>query len=104
MSTTPLGVTFGSLSVLGAGAAPEIAATAQQLGYKSFWSVEATATDGPPRDFQSAVAVTGSGGYIGSHIVLNLIQQGDWSVSDSDRPVIILGLVRGSLEPAPGVN
>jgi nucleoside-diphosphate-sugar epimerase len=50
------------------------------------------------------VAVTGSGGYIGSHIVLNLIQQGDWSVSDSDRPVIILGLVRGSLEPAPGVN
>jgi probable F420-dependent oxidoreductase len=45
MSKTPLGVTFGSLGVLGPSAATEIAATAQQLGYKSFWSVEATATD-----------------------------------------------------------
>lgn len=42
---TPLGITYGSLGVLGPQAAPEIARSAQDLGYKSFWTVEATGTD-----------------------------------------------------------
>jgi len=45
MTTTPMGVTFGSLGVLGPGAATDIAINAQKLGYRSFWSVEATGTD-----------------------------------------------------------
>jgi len=45
MSTTQMGVTFGSLGVLGPQAAPEIARTAQDMGYSSFWTVEATGTD-----------------------------------------------------------
>ena len=42
---SPLGVTFGSLAVLGPKAAPDIARTAQDMGYQSFWTVEATGTD-----------------------------------------------------------
>ena len=45
MTVTPLGVTFGSLGVLGPKAVTEIAINAQTLGYKSFWTVEATGTD-----------------------------------------------------------
>ena len=42
---TPLGVTFGSLSVLGPRAVMDIATSAQEMGYKSLWTVEATGTD-----------------------------------------------------------
>ena len=45
MSATPLGVTFGSLAVLGPAAATDIAISAQNMGYSSFWTVEATGTD-----------------------------------------------------------
>ncbi len=45
MSNTQMGVTFGSLGVLGPQAAPDIARTAQDMGYSSFWTVEATGTD-----------------------------------------------------------
>ncbi len=45
MSATPLGVTFGSLAVLGPAAATDIAASAQTMGYSSFWTVEANGTD-----------------------------------------------------------
>lgn len=40
-----LGVTFGSLAVLGPPAAPQIARLGAELGYRSFWTVEATGTD-----------------------------------------------------------
>ena len=43
--TAPLGVTFGSLGVLGPRAVTDIAKTAQDLGYQSFWTVEANDTD-----------------------------------------------------------
>ena len=42
---TPVGVTFGSLAVLGPRAAQDIARLAADLGYQSFWTVEATGTD-----------------------------------------------------------
>lgn len=42
---TALGVTFGSLSVLGPRAILDIAQLASELGYKSLWTVEATGTD-----------------------------------------------------------
>ena len=45
MSATPLGVTFGSLGVLGPKAVTDIAISAQNSGYKSFWTVEANGTD-----------------------------------------------------------
>ena len=45
MTKTPLGMTFGSLGVLGPKAVTDIALQAQNLGYQSFWSVEATGTD-----------------------------------------------------------
>ena len=45
MAVTPLGVTFGSLGVLGPKAVTDIAISAQNLGYKSFWTVEANGTD-----------------------------------------------------------
>ena len=45
MAATSLGVTFGSLGVLGPKAVTEIAINAQTLGYKSFWTVEANGTD-----------------------------------------------------------
>jgi len=45
MSTTPFGVTFGSLGALGPRAVTDIAKTAQDQGYDSFWTVEATGTD-----------------------------------------------------------
>ena len=51
MSTTeprgrpPLGVTFGSLGVLGPAAVVDIAQSAQAQGYSSIWTVEATGTD-----------------------------------------------------------
>lgn len=43
--TTPLGLTWGSLGSLGVGAAASVARLAQDHGYKSFWTVEATGTD-----------------------------------------------------------
>lgn len=45
MSQPPLGVTFGSLGVLGAPAIMDIARLAEQIGYSSLWTVEATGTD-----------------------------------------------------------
>src|SRR4051794_1145502 len=42
VAATPMGVTFASLMSLGAGAAPEIAASAKDLGYSSFWTAETT--------------------------------------------------------------
>ena len=45
MAATPLGVTFGSLGVLGPKAVTDIAISAQNLCYKSFWTVEANGTD-----------------------------------------------------------
>ena len=44
-SQTPLGITYGSLGVLGPSAVPEIAQAALASGYQSFWTVEATGTD-----------------------------------------------------------
>jgi len=43
--STPLGVTFGSLAVLGPRAVIDIARLAVRLGYRSLWTVEATGTD-----------------------------------------------------------
>jgi probable F420-dependent oxidoreductase len=43
--TVPLGITFGSLSVLGPRAIMDIARQAQALNYRSIWTVEATGTD-----------------------------------------------------------
>ena len=45
MSKTPLGVTFGSLGILGPRAVTDIAKEAEALDYQSFWTVEATGTD-----------------------------------------------------------
>ena len=45
MSKTPIGVTFGSLGVLGPDAITKVATTAQDMGYESIWTVEATGTD-----------------------------------------------------------
>jgi probable F420-dependent oxidoreductase len=42
---TDLGVTFGSLAVLGPRAVIDIAQEAQTLGYRSIWTVEANGTD-----------------------------------------------------------
>ncbi len=42
---TPLGVTFGSLGVLGPRAVLEVAEQARTMGYRSLWTVEATGTD-----------------------------------------------------------
>lgn len=44
-STTPLGVTFGSLGVLGPRAIIDVAQLASAQGYRSLWTVEATGTD-----------------------------------------------------------
>ena len=41
----PLGVTFGSLGVLGPRAIVDIARMAEEMGYQSLWTVEATGTD-----------------------------------------------------------
>ncbi len=43
--STPLGVTFGSLAVLGPRAVIDVARLAEQFGYRSLWTVEATGTD-----------------------------------------------------------
>ena len=42
---TPLGVTFGSLSILGARGIIDITKLADEMGYRSMWTVEATGTD-----------------------------------------------------------
>ena len=44
-STIPLGVTYGSLGVLGPSAVTEVAQSAEAAGYQSFWTVEASGTD-----------------------------------------------------------
>lgn len=41
----PMGVTFGSLGVLGPRAVMDVAREADALGYRSLWTVEATGTD-----------------------------------------------------------
>jgi probable F420-dependent oxidoreductase len=43
--TISMGVTFGSLGVLGAPAIMDVARTAESNGYSSLWTVEATGTD-----------------------------------------------------------
>ena len=43
--SVPLGVTFGSLAILGARGVLDIARLADELGYSSLWTVEATGTD-----------------------------------------------------------
>src|SRR6188474_300885 len=44
MSTdAPLGVTFASLQALGLPAAVDVARTAEELGYRSFWTAEGAA-------------------------------------------------------------
>ena len=40
-----MGVTFGSLGVLGPAAITDVATTAQDMGYESIWTIEATGTD-----------------------------------------------------------
>ncbi len=44
-TSVPLGVTFGSLAVLGPRGVIDIAKLAQSLNYRSLWTVEATGTD-----------------------------------------------------------
>jgi len=44
-SKSALGVTFGSLGVLGPRAVMDVARLAERLGYRSLWTVEATGTD-----------------------------------------------------------
>ena len=44
-SRIPLGVTYGSLGVLGPSAVTEVAQSAEAVGYQSFWTVEASGTD-----------------------------------------------------------
>ncbi|MEM7218576.1 MAG: LLM class flavin-dependent oxidoreductase [Pseudomonadota bacterium] len=44
-ATTPLGVTFGSLAVLGPAAVIDIARRAREMNYRSLWTVEANGTD-----------------------------------------------------------
>ncbi len=57
MAETPLGVTVGSLAVLGPRATPEIARLAESMGYGSLWTAEATGTDAfTPLATVSAVA------------------------------------------------
>ena len=63
----PLGVTFGSLSVLGAPAIVDIARSAQSLGYSSIWTVEATGTDAFSLLGAATVAAPGLG--LGTGIV-----------------------------------
>ncbi len=43
--STPIGVTFGSLAVLGPRGVIDVAQAADALGYRSLWTVEATGTD-----------------------------------------------------------
>ena len=57
MAETPLGVTVGSLAVLGPRATAEIARLAESMGYGSLWTAEATGTDAfTPLATVSAVA------------------------------------------------
>ena len=42
---TDIGVTFGSLGVLGAKKVPTIARQSEEKGYNSIWTVEANGTD-----------------------------------------------------------
>ena len=44
-TSVPLGVTFGSLAILGPRGVLDIARLADELGYRSLWTVEATGTD-----------------------------------------------------------
>ncbi|MEM9624307.1 MAG: LLM class flavin-dependent oxidoreductase [Pseudomonadota bacterium] len=44
-SAVPLGVTYGSLSILGPRGILDIAVEAERLGYRSIWTVEANGTD-----------------------------------------------------------
>src|SRR3954447_11445415 len=42
MAGVDMGVTFASLTSLGAAAVPDLARRAEQLGYRSFWTAETT--------------------------------------------------------------
>jgi len=66
-AATPLGVTFGSLAVLGPRAIVDIARLGQELGYRSIWTVEATGTDAI--SLLGAVAAAAPGLDLGTGIV-----------------------------------
>ncbi|MCB0993327.1 MAG: LLM class F420-dependent oxidoreductase [Acidimicrobiales bacterium] len=55
----PLGLTFASLGALGPHSAPSIASMAEDLGYSSFWTAEANATDAFTLLGAAAVAAPG---------------------------------------------
>ncbi len=65
--STPMGVTFGSLGVLGPKAVVDVAQLAQGLGYRSLWTVEATGTDA--FSLLGAVAATAPNLELGTGIV-----------------------------------
>ena len=56
-----MGVTFGSLGVLGPAAVVDVAKKAERLGYDSLWTVEATGTDAMTLLGAVAVAAPGLG-------------------------------------------
>lgn len=62
-----LGVTFGSLGVLGPAAVTDIARQAQQMDYHSIWTVEATGTDA--FTLLGAVAAAAPGLSLGTGII-----------------------------------
>ena len=65
--SVPIGVTFGSLGVLGPPAVMDIARLAVDTGYESIWTVEATGTDA--MSLLGAVAATTPGLGLGTGIV-----------------------------------
>lgn len=67
MPGQPVGITFGSLGVLGPRAVTDIAASAEGLGYDSLWTVEATGTDA--MSLLGAVAVAAPKLALGTGIV-----------------------------------
>ena len=64
---TPLGITVGSLAVLGPRATIEIARLAESMDYRSLWTVEATGTDA--FTLLGAVAAVAPGMGLGTGIV-----------------------------------
>ena len=74
-----MGITFGSLSVLGPRAITEIARKAQDMGYKSIWTVEATGTD--------ALTMLGAAGQAAPKLDLGsgiIPVQGDYTNEDEE--------------------
>ena len=66
-TTKPLGVTFGSLGVLGPAAVTDIARLCQATDYQSLWTVEATGTDA--MTLLGAAAATAPGLALGTGII-----------------------------------